>query len=289
MTTRKKRRRMKLLALDTYYFDTYAKTVGIEFSSWDDSEPYRTYVDYYFDTRSDYVPGEFYKRELPCILSLLKRFQLDPKNYDFILIDGYVYLYEDHIPTIKSGLGAHLYQEIHSSTPIIGIAKSVHGTSDDYCKKIYRGKSKAPLYITSVGLPASIASKYVLSMHGKFRIPTILKKLDKLTKTLVKMNKELILKDGVIDAEETAAIKAELLADGKIDRDEANDLFELKDKAEELCDDFRKFFVEAIVAHIMEDGKVDEEEIAWFKEKAGADGEIDEMEQEIADKCGIQF
>lgn len=103
------------------------------------------------------------------------------------------------------------------------------------------------------------------------------------------MNKELILKDGVIDAEETAAIKAELLADGKIDRNEANDLFEIKDKATELCDEFKSFFVDAIVDHIMEDGKVDDEEIEWFKSKVGADGEIDAMEQEIADKCGIEL
>lgn len=174
-------------------------------------------------------------------------------------------------------------------TPIIGVAKSNYGTANRFSEKVYRGNSSTPLYITSVGVVASIAAKYVQSMDGKFRIPALLKKLDKLTKLKVKMNKEQILKDGIIDAEETAAIKAELLEDGVIDRNEANDLFELKDGAKELCQEFKDFFVEAITSHIMQDGRVDDEEIEWFKSKVEADGEIDEMELAIAENCGIEL
>ena len=45
-------------------------------------------------------PGQFYKRELPCILELLK--QVNPLP-NYIVIDGYVYLGGDE----KPGLGKH--------------------------------------------------------------------------------------------------------------------------------------------------------------------------------------
>ena len=98
------------------------------------------------------------------------------------------------------------------------------------------------------------------------------------------MNIQEILKDGMIDSNEAAKIVDEIMSDGKVSREEATQLFELKDKAE-----FDKFFVEAITSHIMEDGVADEEEISWFKSMSAADGEYDDLEKEIAKNCEIEL
>jgi exodeoxyribonuclease-5/deoxyribonuclease V len=91
-----------IYAFDTHYQENKAKTVCIGFDKWEDigfliSKSLLT------DIKSDYISGEFYKRELPCIIELLA--QIDLKNEDIIIIDGFVFLDDQ----MKPGLGAHLY------------------------------------------------------------------------------------------------------------------------------------------------------------------------------------
>ena len=103
------------------------------------------------------------------------------------------------------------------------------------------------------------------------------------------MNISEILRDGMIDSVETEKIKSEIMSDNEVSRDEANDLFELKDKATSMCKEFKDFFVEAITSHLMNDGVVIPEEVDWFKSKSAADGEYDELEKEIAKRCEIEI
>ena len=62
-----------ILAFDTYYFDNKAKTVCISFRSWPDESPLGMEEEI-TEGISDYEPGAFFKRELPCILSLLRKY-----------------------------------------------------------------------------------------------------------------------------------------------------------------------------------------------------------------------
>lgn len=103
------------------------------------------------------------------------------------------------------------------------------------------------------------------------------------------MNINEILKDGMIDPSEVSKLRSDIYSDGKVSREEANQLFELKDKATTYCPEFEDFFVEAITNHIMEDGIATPEEIDWFKSKSAADGEYDELEKRIAENCQIEF
>lgn len=103
------------------------------------------------------------------------------------------------------------------------------------------------------------------------------------------MNIQEILRDGMIDAVETAKIENEIMADGKISREEAEQLFELKDKATSTCPEFKELFVKAIKNHILEDGEISEEEVSWFKSKVAGDGEIDELESQLAKELGIKL
>ncbi|GAL86271.1 endonuclease V [Sporocytophaga myxococcoides] len=166
-----------ILAFDTYYFENKAKTVCLEFAEWNDKIPSNIYSEIIEDV-SEYESGAFYKRELPCILSLLKKIKVDINT--IIVVDGFVFLDDE----FKPGLGAHLYNALEQHIPVIGVAKTNFAQIYNLKKEVYRGESRKPLYVTSVGVQVHEASAYVQSMYGQYRIPDLLKQLDSLTKEL---------------------------------------------------------------------------------------------------------
>ena len=128
-----------------------------------------------------YVPGQFYRRELPCLLALLakldERSDLDERSEPLgpIIIDGYVYL-DDHG---KPGLGSYLYDALEHRVPVIGVAKSPF-RANKAAREVLRGTSQQPLYVTAVGVDPDHAARNVQGMHGRFRFPTMLKRVDRL-------------------------------------------------------------------------------------------------------------
>jgi deoxyinosine 3'endonuclease (endonuclease V) len=66
--------------------------------------------------------------------------------------------------------------------PIIGIAKRSFINTEEVSFPIYRGESKVPLYISTIGCKIEKVLPCIENMHGNYRIPTILKYLDTLTK-----------------------------------------------------------------------------------------------------------
>lgn len=164
-----------ILAIDTYYFDNKAKTVCLIFKDWN-SSVYKNSLTEITNNIENYISGEFYKRELPCIISLISK--LDVTKIKFIIIDGFVYLDDNG----KLGLGGYLYENISGKIPIIGVAKTDFKSLTKNKQLVCRGKSKKPLYITSVGINSDTAADKIKTMSGDYRIPTLLKELDKLTK-----------------------------------------------------------------------------------------------------------
>ncbi|PBI85080.1 Endonuclease V [Flavobacterium sp. ACN2] len=164
-----------ILAFDTYYFDDKAKTICLEFAEWNEDKNFKIHSEI-IDNVEEYIPGEFYKRELPCILSLLK--QIDLSTIDVIVVDGFVYLNDEN----KYGLGGYLYEKLNKEIPIIGVAKTNFASIEKNKKALFRGDSKKPLYITSIGIDLDEAYKKVESMAGEYRFPTLLKELDRLSK-----------------------------------------------------------------------------------------------------------
>jgi len=166
------------LVFDTYYFDNdKANTICLAFENWESAVP-----DYEFseikEGVEEYIPGQFYKRELPCILSLLEKIKTQIKEISCIVIDGFVYLDDD----MKPGLGKHLFDSLHNEIPVIGVAKTNFATVEKYKLPLKRGNSDTPLYISSVGIDMNTAYDLIQKMHGDFRIPTLLKKVDTLTR-----------------------------------------------------------------------------------------------------------
>ncbi len=184
---------MKKIAIDAYYVGNTCHVVGGIFNKWRDEHVSKfIYADIKVD--SEYIPGEFYKRELPGILKLLE--QIDLNEFDTIIVDGYVYLYDENEPDgrmYKSGLGKMLHYVIRDSYPkikIIGIAKTLYGDKPNLYGKCYRGLSSKPLFITTDDLYYTLKSKrligYIQRMAGNYRIPTIIKEVDTETKKVAK-------------------------------------------------------------------------------------------------------
>ncbi len=165
-----------ILAFDSYYTSTKAKTVCVTFQNWADAAPLSVYSEYR-DEIAEYVPGQFYRRELPCITSLLDA--MTEVVVDSIVIDGFVYL-DDHL---KHGLGGHLYEYLQRRIPVIGVAKTDYHTISRCKASILRGASRKPLFVTAAGISLEQAAENIKSMHGQYRIPTLLKELDRLTKS----------------------------------------------------------------------------------------------------------
>lgn len=164
-----------IYAFDTYYYEDFAKTVCIAFEDWLSDVEKEIFTEK-TEIISDYQSGAFYKRELPCILSLLSKIKLHEN--DIIIVDGFVTLNNDG----KMGLGGYLFEALDQKIPIVGIAKNNFSAPDDKRRAVLRGESKTPLYLTAMGIDVDDIKIKLKKMHGNYRIPTLLKKLDLLTR-----------------------------------------------------------------------------------------------------------
>ncbi len=163
------------VAFDVYYFDDKAKTVALCFEEWTDETPSKIFSEIITGVE-EYQPGQFYKRELPCLISLLK--QIDIDKISEIIVDSFVILDD----TGKYGLGGYLFEYLNKKIPVIGVAKSNFCPNKTLKRAIYRGESKKPLYVSALGIDLNIAAEHILNMAGKYRIPTLLKQVDALTR-----------------------------------------------------------------------------------------------------------
>ncbi|MFP4015910.1 MAG: endonuclease V [Halanaerobiales bacterium] len=166
-----------IFAVDVQYLNAIGFAAGVQFEDWKDEKPVSCYTEI-IENIHEYIPGQFYKRELPCIMALLTKLETRP---DIIVVDGFVYLGGEN----KPGLGAYLYSELQETVPVIGVAKRpFHNTPKNF--RIFRGKSKNPLYISAAGIDLEVAKKKIGSMYGPYRIPEMLKTVDRLCRDLVK-------------------------------------------------------------------------------------------------------
>lgn len=92
---------------------------------------------------------------------------------------------------------------------------------------------------------------------------------------------EKILADGNIEPEEVQELRDKIFEDGEVDKEEAEALFELNDKAEEKCPEFKELFVEGIKSYILADDELDEDEAEFLKDHILKDGEVDENEKAL--------
>jgi deoxyribonuclease V len=158
-----------LACVDVDYRDPEAFAACVLFRAWPDEQPAGERVERIASVEA-YQPGQFYKRELPCLLAVLCATRAP---LEAVLVDGYVWLRDEQSP----GLGAHLYEALGRAVPVIGVAKS-RFASAGAAREVRRGDSRRPLYVSAAGLDVEEAARCVQRMHGPHRVPTLLKRVD---------------------------------------------------------------------------------------------------------------
>ncbi len=160
---------MRLVAVDVDYRDDCAVAAGVWFSEW-----CATAADFsataILPPAAEYEPGEFWRRELPCLLAVLA---LGPA-VDLVIVDGYATLREG-----RPGLGARL--SAATGLAVVGVAKTRFASATD-AVPVLRGGSRSPLYVSAAGFGAAEAADGVRAMAGEFRVPALLKQVDRLAR-----------------------------------------------------------------------------------------------------------
>lgn len=160
-----------LACVDVDYRDDAAVAACVLFRDWADEAPAAERVERIARVEP-YEPGQFYRRELPCVLAVLGPLA---EGLGAVVIDGYVWLRDEATP----GLGGRLYAALGRAVPVVGVAKT-RFASATAAVPVLRGGSARPLYVTAAGLSADEAARRVRDMHGPCRIPTLLKRADQL-------------------------------------------------------------------------------------------------------------
>lgn len=162
-----------LFAVDAQYTDSCAGVAGVGFSDWD-APSAQFEVTTLVQPIEPYTPGEFWRRELPCILAILDK---APARPNIIVVDGYVWLDSDG----RKGLGARLFDALKGEVAVVGVAKRpFHGASG--ATPVLRGKSREPLFVTAQGISVDIAERGLRAMSGAHRTPTLLGRVDRLAR-----------------------------------------------------------------------------------------------------------
>lgn len=160
--------------VDVHYEDEFAVAACVLFRRWADAS-LADAITAGVEGVGAYKPGEFFRRELKPLLAVLARV---PGPLRAVVMDGYVWL----DAAGKPGLGAHLYRRLGESVPVIGVAKSRFG-EEGFAVPVLRGQSRRPLYVTAAGFPVRRAAACILTMHGRYRLPTMIKLADRLCRT----------------------------------------------------------------------------------------------------------
>ena len=163
-----------IACVDVDYRDPVAVAACLLFRHWTDEHVIGEAVEH-IPQVEPYQPGQFYKRELPCLLTVLGKL---PQMPETVVIDGYVWLRDEQTP----GLGGHLFAALGKAIPVIGVAKTCF-LSARAARPVLRGGSLKPLFVTAAGVDVETAAQSIRSMHGPHRLPTIIKRVDQLCRT----------------------------------------------------------------------------------------------------------
>lgn len=96
-----------------------------------------------------------------------------------------------------------------------------------------------------------------------------------------RLAKNLALADGTIGPRETAVIRAELRAGGKIDRAEAEFLIDLRRAATTADPAFHRLVLDVVRQAVLSDGTVSPAETKWLTAFLFADGTLDALEADL--------
>jgi deoxyribonuclease V len=164
-----------MACVDVDYREGEGAAACVLFTAWADEHPAAEHVERVRGV-AEYVPGQFYRRELPCLLAVLAGVG---GPVGLVVVDGYVWLEDEAHP----GLGARLYEALGGRTPVVGVAKTRYAGAGR-AVAVRRGESATrPLWVTAAGMEVEAAAGCVAAMHGPYRIPTLLRRVDQLCRS----------------------------------------------------------------------------------------------------------
>jgi len=162
-----------IACFDVHYFDDHANAAAVVFEKWSDNLALDSAV-IRCDAAEQYKAGEFYKRELYPLRTLIAQLKHPVQTF---VIDAYCHLSQDGDP----GLGQYLHDHLSKKSTVIGVAKN-RFRATSHAVELLRGQSSRPLFVTAVGIDYQDAAGHIESMHGENRIPTQLKLVDRLSR-----------------------------------------------------------------------------------------------------------
>jgi len=160
-----------IACVDVDYRDGETVAACVEFRAWGDAQAAAEHVHRSARPPAAYEPGQFFRRELPYLLELLA---LLPSLPQIIVVDGHVWLAGE-----RPGLGAHLHAALDGRAATVGVAKRAFHDANQ-ATPVLRGKSLQPLYVSTLGIDRDEAAAGLRAMHGPHRLPTLLKRVDRL-------------------------------------------------------------------------------------------------------------
>lgn len=162
------------LAIAVHFDGVQALVAAVAFEAWDAPEATKTWRSHIAQVEKA-GRGELDLSELACVMQLLREHKLEP---ELILIDGFVHLDADETP----GLGQHLFHTLGSNTPVIGVSKTSRpGLSAQF--EMMREEEAKPLTVTCAGIDIGAAKARLRAMHGRKRVPTLMKLAARLAKS----------------------------------------------------------------------------------------------------------
>jgi deoxyribonuclease V len=156
---------MKLVVC-VHDLDGGAIVAGVAFDEWDAAEASRTFT-------ARVAPLDPPVRsprgavELAGALQLLREHALEP---ELIVIDGPV-----HLDTAeKPAWGRQLFDALSGRSAVIGIStRTMPGLPAQF--EVWRDDEARPLIVTCIGIDLGAAKARVRAMHGRRRVPTLMK------------------------------------------------------------------------------------------------------------------
>lgn len=139
---------------------------AVAFDEWDAGEASRAF-DFRVSSVDPPVRGPRGTAELAAVLQLLREHTLEP---EVIVIDGPVHLDAAE----KPGCWRQLFDALGGRSAVIGISTgAMPGLPTQF--EVWRDDEARPLIVTCMGIDLGAAKARVRMMHGRRRVPTLMK------------------------------------------------------------------------------------------------------------------
>ena len=154
------------LVVGVHDLDGGAIVAAVAFDEWDAPEASRTFASRVAPLDQP-VRSPRGAADLAGVLQLLREHALEP---ELIVIDGPVHLDAAE----KPAWGRQLFDALGGRSAVVGIStRAIPGLPVQF--EVWRDEEARPLIVTCIGIDLGAAKARVRTMHGRRRVPTLMK------------------------------------------------------------------------------------------------------------------